>query len=131
MDQSIENPVSSTATPAKRGKSFLFYIILIGINFSLFTFFALIWVGMSSFNNIIPWEGWIVILVWVLLLGSLILSLFKKKFAILYLIIEALVIVAFTALSENYGISVFALLSLFSVFLPTVFLFKKSTQKTN
>lgn len=131
MNQTNEKNASNLILPAKRGKAFIFYIITIALNFSLFTIFALIWVGMSSFNNIIPWEGWIVILIWALLLGSLVASLFRVRFGCAYLFIELLTIIAFTVLTESYALAVFALLSLVSVLLPYVFLLRKALRKSN
>jgi len=131
MNQTNEKNAPNHIIPAKRGKAFIFYVITIALNFSLFTIFALIWVGMSAFNNIIPWEGWVVILIWVLLLGSLVASLFRVRFGFVYLLIELLTIIAFTILTESYALAVFALFSLASVLIPYVFLLRKALRKSN
>lgn len=109
----------------QKSKWFVPYVIIMGINFSLFTAFALLWVGLTSFNNVIAWEGWIAILTWALLLVSLIIGILNHKLGFIYLIIELLVIIAFGILSENLALAFFFLLLLLCVAVPYIFVNRK------
>lgn len=120
MEQNNEKNTPGRKSPAKRSKAFNGYIITIAINFFFFSLLLLIEVWIDILDEFISWQDWNAIIIWFLLLGSLITSLYRIGFGFWYLFIELCYIISIILNNSNFGGGLLGFFLLAIVLIPYI-----------